>query len=97
MLDFLDADPGTVPNLSSIARSNTMAQAASSMSLASMAGVNADPPTNPEADSYAYMETLLEALASLGRLGSGLETLAQRMPGEIHTMVEVTLDEVEER
>ncbi len=52
---------------------------------------------NPEADSYAHMETVLEALAVLGRLGSALDTVAQRVPGEIHALVETTLDEVEER
>ncbi|KAF4623818.1 hypothetical protein D9613_002144 [Agrocybe pediades] len=52
---------------------------------------------NPEADSFAYMETLLESLAVLGKLGNALDTIAQRLPNEIFTLVETTLAEVEER
>lgn len=52
---------------------------------------------NPEADSFAYMETLLESLAVLGKLGAALDNIAQRVPGEIFTLVETTLDEVGER
>ncbi|KAF5323312.1 hypothetical protein D9611_005740 [Ephemerocybe angulata] len=52
---------------------------------------------NPESDSFAYMETLLESLAVLGKLGSALDSISQRLPGEIHNLVETTLDEVEER
>lgn len=52
---------------------------------------------NPEADSFAYMETLLESLAVLGKLGNSLDNVAQRLPGEIFTLVETTLAEVEER
>jgi exocyst complex component 4 len=33
----------------------------------------------------------------LGKLGSALDTVAQRLPGEIFTLVEMTLDEVAER
>jgi exocyst complex component 4 len=54
-------------------------------------------PLNPEADSFAYMETLIESLAVLGKLGNSLDTVAQRLPTEIFTLVETTLDEVEER
>lgn len=50
-----------------------------------------------EADSYRYVEIILESLAVLGRLGSALEIVSQRVSGEIHTLVESTLDEVEER
>ncbi|KAJ2919296.1 hypothetical protein MD484_g1171, partial [Candolleomyces efflorescens] len=52
---------------------------------------------NPESDSFAYMETLLESLAVLGKLGSALDSIAQRLPGEVYNLVESTLDEVEER
>ncbi|PFH54828.1 hypothetical protein AMATHDRAFT_134263 [Amanita thiersii Skay4041] len=52
---------------------------------------------NPEADSFAYIETLLEALAVLGKLGAALDTITQRLPGEIFSLVEITVDEVEER
>lgn len=43
------------------------------------------------------METLLESLAVLGKLGSALDIIAQRLPSEIFTLVETTLDEVGER
>jgi exocyst complex component 4 len=52
---------------------------------------------NPESDSFAYIETLLESLAVLGKLGSALDHVAQRLPGEIFTLVETTLDEAGER
>ena len=52
---------------------------------------------NPEADSLTYMETLLESLTVLGKLGNSLDNIAQRVPGEIFTLVETTLAEVEER
>ncbi|KAL0071792.1 exocyst subunit [Marasmius tenuissimus] len=53
--------------------------------------------TNPESDSFAYMETILESLAVLGRLGSALDVIAQRLPGELFSLVDSTLDEVSER
>jgi exocyst complex component 4 len=43
------------------------------------------------------METLLESLSVLGKLGSGLDVVAQRVPSEIFALVEITLDEVSER
>ncbi|KAK7059154.1 exocyst subunit [Paramarasmius palmivorus] len=52
---------------------------------------------NPESDSFSYMETILESLAVLGRLGSALDIVAQRLPGEIFSLVDQTLDEVSER
>lgn len=52
---------------------------------------------NPEADSFAYMESLIESLAVLGKLGNALDTISQRLSSEIFTLVETTLNEVEER
>ena len=52
---------------------------------------------NPESDSFIYIEHLLEALAVLGRLGWALDALAQRETGEIFSLVDSTLEEVEER
>ncbi|KAG0704359.1 Sec8 exocyst complex component-specific domain-containing protein [Suillus ampliporus] len=51
----------------------------------------------PSAPLFAYIETLLESLAVLGKLGSALDIVAQRLQGEIYSLVECTLDEVEER
>ncbi|PCH33923.1 hypothetical protein WOLCODRAFT_135391 [Wolfiporia cocos MD-104 SS10] len=55
------------------------------------------PARNPEADSFSYIETLLESLAVLGKLGNALDVVAQKLPSEISSLVENTLDEVEER
>ena len=52
---------------------------------------------NPEADSFTYIENLLEALFVLGKLNHALDVATQRVASEIHALVEVTLDEVEER
>ncbi|KAJ8509424.1 hypothetical protein ONZ45_g8399 [Pleurotus djamor] len=52
---------------------------------------------NPESDSFMYMETLMEALAVLGKLGNALDNVTQRLSSELFTLVEATLDEVNER
>ncbi|KAF7967561.1 hypothetical protein HWV62_33943 [Athelia sp. TMB] len=52
---------------------------------------------NPESDSFAYIETLLESLAVLGKLGTALDLVTQRLPSEIFALVETTLDEASER
>ncbi|KAH7885950.1 Sec8 exocyst complex component-specific domain-containing protein [Phlebopus sp. FC_14] len=53
--------------------------------------------TNPEADSFTYIEALLESLAVLGKLGSALDVVMQRLQNEIYSLVEATVVEVEER
>lgn len=52
---------------------------------------------NPEADSFTYIETLLESLAILGKLGMALDVVSQKLPQEIYSLVDVTIDEVSER
>ncbi|KAI0307673.1 Sec8 exocyst complex component-specific domain-containing protein [Multifurca ochricompacta] len=52
---------------------------------------------NPETDSFTYIEALLESLSVLGKLGSGLDTVAQRLPNEMFALVNSTVDEVSER
>ncbi|KAG9314216.1 exocyst complex component sec8 [Chiua virens] len=52
---------------------------------------------NPEADSFTYIETLLESLAILGKLGNALDSIMQRLQNEIFSLIESTVDEVEER
>ena len=54
-------------------------------------------PQNPEADSFSYIETLLESLAVLCKLGDSLDVVAQKLPQEIYSLVETTLEEVSER
>lgn len=54
-------------------------------------------PDNPEADSFKYIEGLIESFAVLGKLSLGLDTVLQRVPIEIYTLVENTMNEVDER
>jgi Exocyst complex component Sec8 C-terminal len=53
--------------------------------------------SNLENDSFGYIETVLESLAVLGELGNGLDVVSQRLPVEIYTLLEATIDEVNER
>lgn len=76
--------------------------ARTSASLSTMANLVPGPvsqssQTNPEADSFIYMETVMESLAVLGKLGNALDNVAQRLPTEVYSLVEATLDEVGER
>lgn len=66
-------------------------------SSSNLAGIAASHNKSPESDSFAYIETLLESLAVLGKLGSALDAVAQRLPQEIYALVDSTLDEVSER
>ncbi|THH09197.1 hypothetical protein EW145_g2188 [Phellinidium pouzarii] len=52
---------------------------------------------SPEGDSFGYLETLLESLAVLGKLGNALDVVSQRLPTEIYSLVDQTIDEVHER
>ncbi|CAG8601119.1 15253_t:CDS:10 [Acaulospora colombiana] len=65
--------------------------------MAPYAGDSTQSQTNPEADSFSYIETVLESLAILGQLGSSLEMITQRLPMELYSLVEATIDEVNER
>lgn len=55
------------------------------------------PSGNLESDSFGYVETVLESLAVLGELGNALDVVAQRLPVEISSLLEGTIDEVHER
>ncbi|PWN29329.1 hypothetical protein BDZ90DRAFT_230216 [Jaminaea rosea] len=52
---------------------------------------------DPEADSFLYVEMLLEALARLGKLGVAMDVIHQRLPVEVHSLVETTIQEVDSR
>uniref|UniRef100_V5E5Z1 Exocyst complex component Sec8 n=1 Tax=Kalmanozyma brasiliensis (strain GHG001) TaxID=1365824 RepID=V5E5Z1_KALBG len=52
---------------------------------------------NPEADSFLSIEMLLESLARLGKLGTALDIVSQRLAMEIHQLVDTTIDEVDAR
>jgi exocyst complex component 4 len=72
--------------------------AASFSSLSNLANVGpGQNQRNPETDSFVYVETLLESLSVLGKLGGGLDIVAQRLPGEIFALIDSTVDEVSER
>lgn len=77
------------------------ASASSSSNLGSLAFSNSlhlgSSNVNPEADSFTYIETLLESLAVLGTLGNALDSVMQRLQSEIFSLIEATVDEVEER
>lgn len=81
----------------SLSGSGFLTGSASSNVLGSLASTSNTPPRNPEADSFTYIETLLEALAVLGKLGTGLDIVAQKLPNEIFSLIEATVEEVSER
>ncbi|KAI9311522.1 Sec8 exocyst complex component-specific domain-containing protein [Dichotomocladium elegans] len=59
--------------------------------------VTEDTDKNPETDSYYYMEIIIEAFAVLGEIPAAIETIRERLPLEIHRLVDKTIAEVEER
>ncbi|KDQ63373.1 hypothetical protein JAAARDRAFT_169127 [Jaapia argillacea MUCL 33604] len=85
---------GTITSIPSTASLNTISNLITSYN--PLLSLHASQ-TNPESDSFAYIETLLESLAVLGKLGNALDTIAQRLPGEIHSLVDSTIEEVSER
>ncbi|KAI9491703.1 Sec8 exocyst complex component-specific domain-containing protein [Zychaea mexicana] len=56
-----------------------------------------DTEKNPETDSYYYMEIIMESLAILGDIPPAMETVKERLPLEIHRLVDKTINDVEER
>ncbi|KAG2192041.1 hypothetical protein INT46_011644 [Mucor plumbeus] len=56
-----------------------------------------DADKNPETDSFYYMEIIMEALLVLGDIPAALETIRERLPVEIHSLVDKTISEVEQR
>ncbi|KAH6963890.1 Sec8 exocyst complex component-specific domain-containing protein [Fusarium avenaceum] len=59
--------------------------------------VREDPMKNPEADTFYYVGLLVESLNRLGRLQNAVETLKQRLPVELFTIVNETINEVDQR
>ncbi|PWN33264.1 uncharacterized protein FA14DRAFT_147041 [Meira miltonrushii] len=53
--------------------------------------------SNPETDSFLYIEMLLESLAKLGKIKLTQEVILQRLPTELHQLVDATIDEVDSR
>lgn len=92
-------DPPDDPNDLSAAglTSDGLAKGNSVSAITHLASSTRNQDSNPETDSFAYMETLLESLAVLGKLGSALDVVGQRVQGEVFSLVETTLDEVSDR
>jgi len=56
-----------------------------------------DPARNPEADTFHYISLLVEALNKLGRLENAVNTIRQRLPVELFTIVNETNNEVDQK
>ena len=56
-----------------------------------------DASTNPEVDSFQYIHLLLESLNKLGHLDAAVDTIEQRLPVELFTIVDRTNQEVDLR
>ncbi|KAI1867899.1 uncharacterized protein JN550_006706 [Neoarthrinium moseri] len=56
-----------------------------------------DPAKNPEADTFWYVQLLVESLNKLGRLEGAVDTLKQRLPVELFSIVNETINEVDQR
>ncbi|KAJ3564722.1 hypothetical protein NPX13_g7747 [Xylaria arbuscula] len=59
--------------------------------------VTEDPSKNPEADTSWYIALLAESLNKLGRLESAVDTLNQRLPVELFSVVNETINDVDQR
>ncbi|KAJ8126396.1 hypothetical protein O1611_g7242 [Lasiodiplodia mahajangana] len=59
--------------------------------------VTEDPSKNPEADTSWYIALLAESLNKLGRLESAVDTLNQRLPVELFSVVNETINDVDLR
>ncbi|KAJ4302236.1 exocyst subunit [Collariella sp. IMI 366227] len=56
-----------------------------------------DPHKNPEADTFYYVTLLVESLNRLGRLESAVDTLKQRLPVELFTVVNETINDIDQK
>jgi exocyst complex component 4 len=56
-----------------------------------------DPHKNPEADTFSYIMLLVESLNKLGRLETAVDTLKQRLPVELFSVVNETIDDVDQK
>jgi len=56
-----------------------------------------DPEKNPELDSYNFMKIILECLRLLEQLPEALETIRQRLPLELYSVVEKTINEIDKK
>ncbi|PSR83364.1 Sec8 exocyst complex component-specific domain-domain-containing protein [Coniella lustricola] len=59
--------------------------------------VQEDPGRNPESDTFSYVALLVEALNKLGRLEAAVDTIKQRLPVELFSVVNETINEVDHK
>ena len=59
--------------------------------------VTEDPHKNPEADTFYYVTLLVESLNRLGRLESAVDTLKQRLPVELFSVVNETINDIDQK
>jgi exocyst complex component 4 len=56
-----------------------------------------DPAKNPEADTFSYVALLVESLNKLGRLEAAVDTLKQRLPVELFSIVNETVNDIDQK
>ncbi|KAM7218236.1 putative exocyst complex component sec8 [Rhypophila decipiens] len=56
-----------------------------------------DPQKNPEADTFSYITLVVESLNKLGRLEAAVDMLKQRLPVELFTVVNETINDVDQK
>lgn len=56
-----------------------------------------DPGRNPESDTFYYIALLVEALNKLGRLETAVDTIKQRLPVELFSVVNDTINEMDQK
>ncbi|KAF3771246.1 hypothetical protein M406DRAFT_32760 [Cryphonectria parasitica EP155] len=59
--------------------------------------IQEDPGRNPESDTFSYVALLVEALNKLGRLETAVDTIKQRLPVELFSVVNETINEVDHK
>lgn len=59
--------------------------------------VQEEPGRNPESDTFSYIALVVEALNRLGRLETAVDTIKQRLPVELFSVVNETINEVDHK
>ncbi|KAK4148110.1 Sec8 exocyst complex component-specific domain-containing protein [Dichotomopilus funicola] len=59
--------------------------------------VTEDPHKNPEADTFYYVTLLVESLNRLGRLETAVDMLKQRLPVELFSVVNETINDIDQK
>lgn len=59
--------------------------------------IQEEPGRNPESDTFSYIALVVEALNKLGRLETAVDTIKQRLPVELFSVVNETINEVDHK